>query len=65
MENRYPDLAFLPSRDLLLEISAKGVWQKPSRGQRARDPIDAVHVDQPPMQEVRVKRGEVLVCRSK
>jgi hypothetical protein len=50
-ENRYTDLAFLPSRDLLLEF----LWQKPSRGPTARDPTDVVHADQSPRQQVRLK----------
>ena len=27
-------------------------WQKPSRSQRARDPTDVVHIDQPPRQKL-------------
>ena len=50
-ENRYTDLAFLPSRDLLLGFPLAETKQRTD----SKRPTDVVHADQSPRQQVRLR----------
>ena len=53
-ENRYTDLGFLPSRDLLLGFPLAETKQRTD----SKRPTDVVHADQSPRQQARLRGRE-------